>query len=157
MNQKSFWTFFLILFSVLLGTTIVNLNDSFRERIREFIVQDQRKILAKAIGDLTGLNESFTVLKVKTQDSLSIEVYQNFDGDQKTAFRARYILPEKRDGFFTYQGNATNLILMDVNADGSLEILTSTYDENLVPRMHVLRFYNDRLGFEELGPENLKL
>lgn len=155
MNQKSFWAFFLIMLSVSIGITIVNLNEPLRDSVRDFLLRDQRQILAKAIGDLSGLNETFTVLKVKTKDSLSIEIYQN--SENESTFRGRFILPEKRDGHFTYQGNATNLILMDINADSSLEILTSSYDENLVPRMHVLRFHNDRADFEELGPENLPL
>jgi len=157
MSQKSFWAFFLIMLSVSVGISVVNLNEPFREAVRDFLLRDQRQILAKAIGDLSGLNENFTVLKVKTRDSLSIEIYQNSGNENKSTFRGRFILPEKRDGHFTYQGNATNLILMDINADGSLEILTSSYDENLVPRMHVLRFHNDRTDFEELGPMNVQL
>lgn len=139
------------------GITLLNLNDGIRESIRDFILHDQRKILAKAVGDLSGHHDSFTVLKVKTRDSLAIEVYQNFDNGNKTDFRGRYILPEKRDGYFTFQSNAVSLILMDVNVDGSMEILTSAYDENMVPRMHVLHFYSDRNDFEELGPESVQL
>ena len=140
-----------------MGITVINLNDHLREQIRDLILKDKRKVLAKVIGDLSGKNKSFTILKVKTRDSLAIEVYQNIDNGLKSDFRGRYILPEKRDGHFTYQGNAVSLILMDVNADGSLEILTSAYDENLVPRMHVLRFLNDQSDFEALGPDTVQL
>lgn len=156
--DKEFWSVFLILASVFLGITLVNLNEDFREKVRDFIISDQRKILAKAIGDLTGQStDSFTVLKVQDRDSLAIEVYQNLDNGKKTDFRARFILPEKREGYFSYQGNAVNLVLMDINADGKMEILTSAYDDNLVPRMHVLHFDNERIDFEELGPDSVQL
>jgi len=156
--DKEFWSVFLVLASVFLGITVVNLNENFREKVRDFIISDQRKILAKAIGDLTGNStDTFTVLKVQDRDSLAIEVYQNLDNGKKTNFRARYILPEKREGYFSYQGNAVNLVLMDINVDGKMEILTSAYDDNLVPRMHVLQFDNDRIDFEELGPDSVKL
>lgn len=157
MQRKEFWFTFIALISASVGMTLLNLNESARDTVRDFLFPDQRNVLAKAVGDLSGHHDSFTVLKVKTRDSLAIEVYQNVEGSSKTDFRARYILPEKRDALFTFHTNAVRLILMDVNVDGSMEILTSAYDENLVPRMHVLHFYNDRNDFEELGPDAVKL
>lgn len=157
MKQKAFWPAFFVIIGLSIGISAINLNDPLRERIRDFLIQDRRQILAKAIGDLSGKNELFTILKVKTRDSLSLEIYENDETNAKSEFRGRHILPEKRDGHFTFHGNAINLLLMDVNGDGAFEILTSTYDENLVPRMHVLRFHNDLSAFEELGPEVINL
>ena len=149
---------FLFLFSASILLTFANLDEPSREAFQHFFLKNKRVVLAKAVGDLTGRNEQFTVLKVKTRDTLSIEVYQNTDPENaSTTFLSRHVFPEKRESQFTFQGNAVSLILMDVNADGSLEIVTSTYDENLVAKVYVLHFNSDHMDFELLDSESLPL
>jgi hypothetical protein len=150
MQGRNFLYVLGILIFLSITLSLINLNEDWKENIKNRVLSDKRVILAKATGPLGDPGKEFTVLKVQTRDSLAIEVYQNSE------FRGRMILPERRDGHFTFHDNAVNLLLMDVNADGTTEIVTSAYDENLVPRVHVLGFDQERSEFYQFGPETLR-
>ena len=49
-------------------------------------------------------------------------------------------LPDHKDGFFLYQGEATNLALEDVDGDQQLDIIAPSYDNNLVARLNVYSY-----------------
>jgi hypothetical protein len=156
MNGQKFWPVFGTLVFLSISLAVINLNEDWKEDIREFLLSDKRVILAKASGDLGGQGKDFTILKVQTRDSLAVEVYQKIEGSPRLEFRGRMILPEKRDGHFTFHDNAVNLLMMDVNGDGSSEIVTAAYDENLVPRVHILGFDQEKSEFVTFGPDTLQ-
>jgi hypothetical protein len=134
----------------------VNFNEDLRQKFRDRFVPDIRVVVAKSSGDLVGGGRSFTVLKVKNKDSLAVEVFENNYKTKQALFRARAILPEHRDAYFSYMGVAVNLLLLDVKGDGVLDIVTAAFDENLIPRMHVYKL-NDVTGtLDPLGPEAIK-
>src|SRR5580692_10517786 len=124
-----FWLSFSTLMSISIGLAAINLNDSWRVAIRNVVLPNKRIILAKAKGDLLGNGRSFTVLKIKNQDNINIEVYENDLPSGKTFFKARAILPERRDGLFTYKGNTTNLLLLGNEKGPGLEIIAPAFDE----------------------------
>ncbi len=134
----------------------INFNDEWREQIREHLLPNKREILAKASGDLLGTGRAFTVLKVKNQDNINIEVYENDPASGKTFFKARAILPERRDGLFKYKGSATNLLLLDVENSKGLEIIAPSFDENLVPRLHIYKFNDMTSSLDTITPDALK-
>lgn len=152
---------FQILFSGLAALAILLLGlTSYapaREAIRNFFFGQQRIILAKAQGDLTGKGMNVVVIKVKTADTLSLEIYDLDTKTENTGFRSRIILSEKRDAFINYQDNVINLVLADVDKDGSLEIVAPTFDENLVPRLNVYKFQESSQGFDRMGPDSFQL
>jgi hypothetical protein len=96
-------------------------------------------------------------LKIQTADTLSLEVFESDGDSQKMKFFKRIVLPETRDAYFNFHGNATNLALTDVDGDGSMEIVAPTFDENLIPRLNVYKYDSERQDFIRLGPENLNL
>ena len=135
----------------------VNLYEPWRAQIRETFLPSTREILAKATGDLTSGGRKFLVLKVKTQDSINLEVYEHEAATGRTLFRSRTILPERRDGMVNYRGNATNLLLVNLDKDLDMEIIAPTFDENLVPRVHVYKFNESLSTLDPISPDNLKL
>ncbi|GIL18814.1 MAG: hypothetical protein BroJett040_25650 [Oligoflexia bacterium] len=153
---KAFWISFLSLILVSLGLASINLIPSWREKIHALFLHEQRVVLAKAAGDITGKGDQYSFVKVQTADTISIEAYEVSPKDGKVVFKSRTILPEKRDGYFTYKGNATNLALIDIDSDGTLEILAPSYDENLVPRLHVYKYDITSGAFEMLGPDHIQ-
>jgi len=152
-KQKIFWLGFptLCLISVLLAA--LTLLPSSREFIQSVIISNSRDILAKAEADLTGKGMRVAIIKVQTSDTLALEVFEN-DGDSgKLKFVKRIVLPEKRDAYFNFRGNATNLVVTDVDNDGNLEIIAPTFDENLIPRLNVYKYEIETKDFVRLGPE----
>jgi|GEM_PF-1643110 len=158
MTQGSrFWIALGFLLSLSFGLALINLNEDLRGRLRDRFLPDNREILAKVVGDLTGGGRSFTVLKIKNRDSLAVEVFENNPATQQSLFRARAILPEHRDASFKYQDAPVNLLLLDGDSDGAMEIVTAAFDENLVPRVHVYKFNDVTSQLETLSPNSIRL
>lgn len=127
-----------------------------RQAVRDLVLGDKRRILARADGQLDPQGAQVAVIKVLTNETLSLEVYEKKPPGEEMVFQKRLVLPEKRDGYFHFRGNATNLVLADVDDDGGLEIIAPTFDENLIPRLNVYKFEAASQSFFKLGPENLK-
>jgi hypothetical protein len=158
MSESSrFWIPFSILISVSVGLAAINLNENLRTTLREHLLPNRREVLAKAQGDLVGDGRTFTVLKVKTREALVVEVFENNLTTGDSLFRTRAILPEKREGLFTYKGRTTNLLLLDVDNDKAQEIIVPSFDENLVPRVHIFKFNDGTNSLELLNPDSVKL
>lgn len=130
---------------------------SLRQYIKGELVNHERTILAKAEGDLTGKGDPVVIIKVKTPDSLSLEIYAKAPGKEETVFQKRLILPERRDGYFTYRGQETNLVLADIDHDGTLEILAPAFDEGLIPRLNVYKYDSTTQSFLKMGADSLSL
>jgi hypothetical protein len=156
-GKKLFTILFIFLISCSAGVFYIAQTPHLRDRFQNWFFESDRIILAEAHGDLTGQNDYYSIVKVKTKDSLSLEVYEIGPEASLTKFINRLVLPEKRDGHFNYKGNATNLALIDVDNDGSLEIVAPTYDENLVPRLRVFKFNRESTVFELMSPESFSL
>lgn len=144
-----------ILFSSLSITflfLILSCIPQFRETLRTLALYPQRTVLAKVEGDLSGRGDRVTVIKVKTHQALAIEVFF-FSENPNTREMRRIILPEKNEGYFNFRGQASNLVLSDVDGDGTLEILAPSFDDNLVPRLNVFQFDPDLRIFKRLTSE----
>lgn len=110
-----------------------------RTSIRGAILRDYRMIISTVHGDLTGNGQELTVAKIRTRESIFLEIYQpQEDGSQK--LMGRIALPDKKDGFFNFNGQATNLAIDDIDGDGLKEILVPTFDQNMVGHLHVYRY-----------------
>lgn len=156
-KQKIFWLGFPTLCLISLSLAVLTTLPSSREFIRSVIISNSRDILAKAEADITGKGMRMAVIKVHTADTLALEIFENEGGSNKLRFVKRIVLPEKRDAYFNFRGNATNLVMTDVDGDGHLEIVAPTFDENLVPRLNVYKFDADSRDFRRMGPETLRL
>lgn len=128
-----------------------------REIIQSLINSQSRQILAKAETILPGTGSQVAVVKVKTNDTLAIEVFESRPEFQTFVFVKRLILPEIRDAYFQFQNQITNLAVSDLDHDGNLEIIVPTFDENLVPRLNVIRYETESKLLVKLGPETFNL
>lgn len=110
-----------------------------RTAIRSAILQDYRTVISTVHGDVTGEGRDLTIAKVRTRDSLLIEIYRpQDDGSQKLL--GKITLPDKNDGFFNFNGQATNLAIDDIDGDGLKEILVPTFDQNMNGHLHIYRY-----------------
>ncbi len=156
-KQKIFWLSFPTLCLISVCLAVLTLIPTSREFIRSVIVTNSRSVLAKADADITGQGMKVSVIKVRTSDTIALEIFENEGDSLKLKFVKRLVLPEKRDAYFNFRGNATNLVVTDVDGDGTLEIVAPTFDENLIPRLNVYKFDPERHDFIRLGPETYSL
>jgi hypothetical protein len=128
---------------------VAAVHPDLRSSVRSATRTDFRQVLSTARGNLTGDGKQYTVAKIKTRDSLSLEVYETLE-DGGTKLIERMILPDFRDGYFSFNGQATNLAIEDINEDGRPEILAPSFDQNLVGHLNVYTFNPDRKEFETI-------
>lgn len=133
-----------------LALIFIVLSPELRIQARSLIVPKDRIILAVAKSVLLEAGEELQVLKVKTDEGLFIEVYgqenKNNIVTQKLISSAQ--LPDKKDGYFTFNGQVTNLAIDDIDNDKTKEILVTSYDENLVAHLNVYKYVKGQKNLE---------
>lgn len=130
--------------------TTVAVIPSLRTQVKDYFLNEDRQIVAKATGPLSAQGPRATVLKIKSKNSLFLEVY-NIENPEGMSLIAKIPLFESRDGFFLLQGNATNLAISDIDKDGSVEIVAPTYDEQMIPRLNIFRYNIDSKSFDRVN------
>lgn len=128
---------------------------SWRAKLQSWVHSPYREVLAKARGDLTGKGDVISVIKVRTEEGLRVEVYERNQDSDNEKLLASLLLEERRDAHFNIRGQATNLALVDLDGDGLLEIVAPAYDENLIPRLHVYHFDPNSRSFTLMGPDSV--
>lgn len=141
---------FTLLVAATLAATTVAVVPSLRSKAKALFQDTDRTLLAKASGRLTLAGPDITALKVKQEGRLFIEIYKLNIVDGSLELLTKLLLPESRDAFFTFQGNATNLALGDLDADGTLEVLAPTYDDEMVARLNVYKYNPESQQFDRL-------
>ena len=121
-----------------------------REWIVDHLTSDRREVLGIATGTLGPEKSQLTVVKVKSGKKLQLEVYTWDKRLQTTHLKNRLTLSEPRDGYFMFQGNATNLALADIDGDGFSEIITANFDKDLIPRLRVFKWNPQSEVFDSL-------
>ncbi len=133
----------IVLFAAML---VAALHPAVRSAMRGSITHDYRMIVSTARGDLLKNGTELTVAKIRTRDSLFLEIYEpRNDGGQKLIGRIQ--LPDQKDGFFNFNGNATNLAIDDIDGDGRLEILAPSFDQNMVGHLNIYHYDQDSREF----------
>lgn len=133
---------------------VATLHEGTRFAIHEKLQPEYRTLLSTAFGNVLGDGTPVRVMKVKNREGLSLEVYRasNYELIQ------RIHLDQKKDGFFTFRGEATNLVLTDVDGDEIPEIVAPGYDQNLTAQLNVYRYDPDSQLFHRMmNPMELKV
>lgn len=134
-----------------LVVTAIAITPSWRQTVRDLFTPEQRILLAKVSGDLTGQGFHVTVLKIQTRDSLVLEIYST-ENPEQSHLMTKITLPERRDAYFQLKGNATNLSLVDVDNDGTLEIIAPAFDDQMIARLNIYKFNSDNRTFDRMNP-----
>lgn len=129
---------------------VTALHPDVRSAVRTSVMGDYRQVVSTASGHLAGDERTFTVAKVKTRDALSLEIFEILgNGQQKLV--EKIALADSRDGFFDFNGQATNLAIDDINGDGRPEILAPTFDNNMVGRLNVFDYDTNSKAFARVN------
>lgn len=148
----------LILSLALVAMTLVAIAvvPQWRGKVKELFISDRREVVAKLNGNLSAQGPKVKILKIKSSEGMSLEVY-SLNDEEGMVLMAKLPLYETRDGYFLLQGNATNLALTDVDKDGNPEIVAPTYDEQMVPRLNIFKFNPETNSFDRMtAPEDFK-
>ncbi len=113
-----------------------------------------RKVLAVASGDLLNLGKTFKVIKVRSHEGLFIEIYEEFRNNTRPLL-SRIKLPNNRDGYFHFQGEATNLALDDLDGDRVLEVMVPSFDNSLRAHLSIFKYNEMAHDYEPLEDGSL--
>ncbi|MES2962266.1 MAG: hypothetical protein V4760_00145 [Bdellovibrionota bacterium] len=139
----------IILSTMFAGMLVVTLHPEVRTSVRGTFVKDFRVIVSTAKGNLAGDDRMFTVAKVKTRDSLALEIFEMTEnGSQRLVEKIE--IADAKDGYFSFNGKATNLVIDDIDGDGRPEILAPSFDTNLVGRLNVYNYDQSAGGFQRI-------
>ena len=128
------------------------IHPELREMVRfQFSPTPYRRVLATVSGDLLNSSKDFKVIKIKSHEGLFIEIYEEFQNNTRPIF-ARIKLPDKRDGYFHFQGQATNLALDDLDGDQFLEVIAPSFDDNFQAHLNVFRYNQATHSYEAWKP-----
>lgn len=135
-----------ILAVVAMALTTIAVVPSLRSKVKDAFAKEDRVILAKVSGRMTPEGPEMSVLKIKSNDKLSVEVYEV--SSSGNVLLSKLSLFESRDGFVSLKGSATNLALADLDKDGIQEIVAPTYDDQMVPRLNIFKFNDQTKSFD---------
>jgi hypothetical protein len=146
-------------FGILLSLTMVAwlsvLHPLVREGLRAQLLLPRRTILSVASGDIFNNGTMAQVLKIRTEKGLFLEIYGPDLENGDRLLLAQVQLPDSRDGYFHFRGQAANLALQDVDGDGAVEIMAPTFDENLMAHLNVYRYNASQARIEPMTAAHL--
>lgn len=127
---------------------VAALDPGLRAGLRAAVLTDDgRSVLSTAQGRLLGDASVFTVAKIKTREALYLEIYETLSEGQ-SKFVEKIELTDARDGYFDFNGRATNLAIADLDGDGRPEILAPSFDDDLIGRLNVFKYDPTSRGFQ---------
>lgn len=140
----------IILSGIAIVAALFALHPDLRELVRvRFSPPPYRKVLATVSGDLLNSNKDFKVIKIRSHEGLFIEIYEEFKNNTRPLF-ARIKLIDTRDGYFHFQGQATNLALDDIDGDRILEVIAPSFDDNFKAHLNIFKYNEITNGYELL-------
>lgn len=135
--------------SLIAGT--IALVPAWRERVQAAVASSGREVLATVEGDVLNDGSTAKVIKYRGHDGIFVEVLA-VDANGATKPIDRILLSDKHDGLFNYAGHVTRLAIADVDSDGKMELLSPTFDNQLVPHLNVFRYNPELKRFELYQP-----
>ncbi|MEK6772641.1 MAG: hypothetical protein AABY64_01765 [Bdellovibrionota bacterium] len=123
----------------------------WRQSVRAVLSSDKREILATLVTQLTSKEETYTILKIRQKEQLFVEVYKQADPHAESQFVGRINLNDRKDAFFTFRGQATNLAVSDIDQDGVQEILVPAYDQDMIARLNIFKYNLKTNSFDRMA------
>jgi hypothetical protein len=110
-----------------------------------------RKVVsvAQTVEESTGL--AFKAVLLKTKFGMELEIYNQTEGPSPKLIDT-FKFSAHTKGHFHVQGEPTQLVFMDADYNQILDLVASTYDPSLTPRLHVFRFDPDSKKFQPSPP-----
>lgn len=149
MKWKVLWS---VLVAATLFTIAVALTPEWRVRWQAWLLPETRDLLATVTGDLLNNGVQMKVLKFATGRGLIVEVHAPNEDQASFSLVDRIFIPDRHDGYVTLNAQPTRLAIVDVDNDGSPEILAPSFDEKLVAHLNTLRLNPESKRLELVKP-----
>ena len=145
--KTRYWVFiFFIAIALNILTNVVLFSAPVRQWVQAQVPIKQSEILSVVEGDLLSDGSRVRVVKFRTMEGIVLEFYSdNRHGSRHQL--SRVVLPNATDGFFTHRGEAVQLAITDLDGDGTMELLSPTFDEQLVAHLNPFRYSSQQNGF----------
>lgn len=138
MKQLKTWAFGGFVAATVVFSFAVVLHPELKSAARSVLYPEHRTVLSRVDGDLFGTGEKIKVLKIKSPEGLSIEIYRANESNTEDTLIQSIALGKNSDAYFAFNGESTNLALDDINRDSKPEILVPSVDPQLVAKMLIL-------------------
>lgn len=136
MPQVIFGTVLMLAAIFILVATVM---PSVRNSVRSELFRPQRRVLRIVNGNLMNDGQVTVAVKYKTVNGIVIEILSNDDNGARSLID-RITIPGEHDGYFDFYGQASQLAVMDVDDDGTYELVAPTFDEQLVAHLNVFKY-----------------
>ncbi len=124
-----------------------------RSSLRSIFKPEQRSVLSTAKAIFSTSEGEFNFVKIRTLDGIYVEVYKK-GSHSESVLVDRIELPKHKDAFFTFNGQATNLAIDDIDSDTQLELLVPSFDSQLIAHLNVFKFNPESHRFEAQNPSS---
>lgn len=121
---------------------------NFKRKFKEYFVSEHRTILGKVIGKIASNSENYVILKIKQKENIFVEIYKEDPTTETLEFMQKIDLGTKKEGHFSFKGEATNLVFANIDEDENLEILVPVFDAEMTARLYTLKYNESILQFE---------
>ena len=116
------------------------------ERVKNQALQEpKREILAVVRARVadparpTEVPTAFQAVKIETKRGLLIEIFR-MEPNAGLSLVNSFDLPKASNGFFHINGEPASMAFLDQDGDGLVELVVSSYDSQLRPRLSVYAF-----------------
>lgn len=121
---------------------------NFKKKFKDYFVSEHRTILGKVIGHLSPGSDRYVILKIKQKENIFIEVYTEDPKTETLHFQQKIDLGAKKEGHFSFKGEASNLVFTNIDDDEKLEILVPVFDAEMTARLYTIKYNESILQFE---------
>lgn len=121
---------------------------NFKRKFKEYFVSEHRTILGKVVGKVSSDSETYVILKIKQKENIFVEIYKEAPSTETLEFLQKIDLGQKKEGHFSFKGEASNLVFANIDDDEKLEILVPVFDTEMTARLYTLKYNESILQFE---------
>ena len=121
---------------------------NFKRKFKEYFVSEHRTILGKVVGRAFPESDNYVILKIKQKENIFIEIYKEAAPTETLEFVQKIDLGQKKEGHFSFKGEATNLVFANIDSDEKLEILVPVFDSEMTARLYTIKYNDSILQFE---------
>ncbi|NQZ01607.1 MAG: hypothetical protein HRT45_13170 [Bdellovibrionales bacterium] len=127
-------------FALAAAAVLISTSPSMRNHFRSKYFRPNRKVLSIVTGNLLNDGQIVKAVKYKTVTGVVIEILGSGQNGARSLIDT-ITIPGEHDGFFNFRGgNATQLAVIDVDDDGSFELMAPTFDDQLVAHLNIYKY-----------------
>ena len=136
------------LFIFALSIAVILAVPNFKKKVKDYFINEHRTILGKVVGKVSENSETYVILKIQQKENIFVEIYKEAPGTEALEFLQKIDLGQKKEGHFTFKGEASKLVFAHIDDDEKLEILVPVFDADMTARLYTLKYNESIMQFE---------